>query len=54
MARTKGSLNKNPPTLVATLNLTKTERIKSLAILIADAIEAQQKTEVSVAKEFEA
>jgi hypothetical protein len=53
MARTRGSKNKNPPTLVATLNLTHIERVRCLAILIAEAIAAQYQTENLVAKEFE-
>ena len=53
MARTKGSKNKNPPTLVATLNLPIEERIKCLAVLIADAISSQQQTANQIAEEFE-
>jgi hypothetical protein len=53
MARKKGSRNKNPPTLVATLNLTLEERIQCLAILIADTLNLNQQTEAEIAKEFE-
>lgn len=53
MARTKGSKNKNPPTLVKTLNLTVEERIQCLAILIADAINSQQQAATQISNEFE-
>ena len=53
MARTRGSKNRNSPTLVATLNLTLEERIQCLAVLIADAISSQQRTAAQVAEEFE-
>jgi hypothetical protein len=52
MARTKESKNKNPPTLVKTLNLSVEDRIQCLAILIADAINSQQQTNNLVAEEF--
>jgi hypothetical protein len=53
MARKKGSINKNPPTLVATFNLTLEERIQCLAILIADALTIRQHTESLIENEFE-
>ncbi len=52
MARTKGSKNKKPPIIPATLNLTPEERIQLIAALIVDTISAKQQVEAVVAKEF--
>ena len=52
MARTKGSKNKKSPVALETLDLAIEERIRLIADLIVDRIEARRQSESAVAQEL--